>query len=114
MCVHAGTRCRPATPASLGASAAKCPRCGESSDRGPHAQQLREERVFQNPRQIGHARRPASARLEADDPLDGLQMAETPTLEMVFEIDQLFRQLVKIPVIVRSAVNLRPGGLYAA
>jgi response regulator RpfG family c-di-GMP phosphodiesterase len=83
------------------------------SYRGPDAQQLGEEGLFEHPFEIGHARGAAGAALEADNALDRLQMPEAPALEMVFEIDQLLGQLVEIPVILRVAVNRRPGCLDA-
>src|SRR3546814_18527480 len=90
-------RYRPATPAGRGAAPAKCPKsCGRPSDRSPHAQQFGEKGALEHAREIRHARRPAGAGLETDDPLYGLQMAKAPALEMIFEIDQLFRQLVKV------------------
>ena len=56
-------------------------------------------------------RRAASSAFETDDALNCLQMPEPPALEMVFQIDQLFRQFIQVPVPGWIAVDLGPRGL---
>jgi hypothetical protein len=51
------------------------------------------------------AGRSAGATLEADDALDGLEVAEPPQLEALLDIDELLAHLVGVPVLVRCGVD---------
>ena len=53
--------------------------------------------------------RAAGAALEADDALHRLHVAESPLLEPVFQIDQLFGQFVQVKVLLGVAIDLEPG-----
>src|SRR2546430_17633382 len=59
--------------------------------------------------QVGDARRAAGSALQADDALDRRDVVEAPAAEIVFEIDQLFRQLVEHPVFRRRRIDGLPG-----
>src|SRR6185295_3634563 len=59
--------------------------------------QLREQADVEQLSEIRDTRRPAGARLPADDTLDGRHVAEAPLPEEVLEVDQLLPELVEIP-----------------
>ena len=47
--------------------------------------------------------------LGADDALDGLEMLETPKLEIAFEIDQHFGQMIGLEMSLRIGIDRLPG-----
>src|SRR5690606_16698579 len=60
---------------------------------------LGKKREIQRLLQETHAGRAAGARLEADDALDRLHVTEAPELEVLFDVDELLRHLVGVPVV---------------
>jgi hypothetical protein len=73
------------------------------------APEFREEFDLEHALEVADARRAACASLQADDALDRRDVVETPAPEIVLEVDQLFRQLVEVPVMGGIAVDLGPG-----
>src|SRR4029079_6910060 len=59
--------------------------------------------------QLEDARGAAGSALQADDALDRRDVVEAPATEIVFEIDQLFRELVQHPVFRRRRIDSLPG-----
>src|SRR5690606_681653 len=53
--------------------------------------------------------RPTCPTLEADDPFDRSYMIEAPAAEIILEIDELLRQFVERPMLLRLCVDLPPG-----
>ena len=74
-----------------------------------HPPELRKELDLQHALEVADAGRAASAPLEADDALDRRDVVETPASEIVLEVDQLFRELVEVPVVGGITVDLGPG-----
>ncbi len=72
-----------------------------SSQLCPHRVQLGEEGQVERALKERHAARSAGARLEPDDALHRLEVAEAPELEVVFQVDELLARLVRRPM--RSA-----------
>ena len=72
------------------------------SYRGPDAQQLGEEGLFEHPFEIGHARGATGAALEADNALDRLQITIAPV------IIGSGRPSIQLPEIVDLTGSLRP------
>ena len=52
-----------------------------------------------------YTRRSAGSGLVADDTLDRLEMAKAPELKTLFDIDQLLRHFVRVPVLLRLVVD---------
>src|SRR5258708_14974910 len=75
------------------------------SEDGAHVDQLGEARIVERSLEERHAGRCARARLVADDPFDRLQMTEAPELEALLDIDQLLAHVVRIPPLLRIAVD---------
>src|SRR5262245_16025071 len=69
---------------------------GRPSDVGADLDELGEELDLELLLEELHARRPARARLVADDARDGLQVPEAPELEVHFEIDELLAHVVSL------------------
>src|SRR3954466_4119300 len=91
--------------ASLSLSSASIP---TGSELGARAPELREKHHIQHAAQVVHARGAAGAALEADDPLHRGRMAEAPLAERVFEIHQLLRELVELPMLLGVPIDLHP------
>src|SRR5690606_29041949 len=68
------------------------------SQRRADGVQLGEEGELQRPPQEGRSRAPPGAGLQADDPLDGLEVPEAPELEVVLQVDELLAGLVRRPI----------------
>src|SRR5688572_3628259 len=87
-------------------------RWGGELDLRPQRPQLREGPLAQRRLEVGHARRPARAALQADDSLDRHHMLVAPAGEGVVDVDQLLGQLVERPVPFGIAVDIGPGRLH--
>ena len=74
-----------------------------------HPPKFRKEFDLQHALEVTDSRRAACAPLEADDALDRRDVVETPASEIVLEVDQLFRELVEVPVVGWISVDLGPG-----
>src|SRR5690606_25668437 len=74
-------------------------------DPGAHGIQLGEEGQVERAAQERHAGGAAGAPLGADDPLDGLQVAEPPELEVVLHVHELLAHLVDTPVLLRRRID---------
>src|SRR6516225_9240865 len=74
-----------------------------------HAPEFGKEFDLQHALEVGDARGAACASLEADDALDRRDVVETPAPEIVLEVDELFRELVEIPVMGWISIDLSPG-----
>src|SRR5262249_38537899 len=70
--------------------------------------ELREEPRLEEAAEISHALGAAGAGLVADDALHRGDVTEPPLAEEIFEIDQLFAELVQVPMPRRVAVNADP------
>ena len=73
-----------------------------------HPPEFRKEFDLQHALEVADSRRAACATLEADDALDRRDVVETPASEIVLEVDQLFRELVEVPVVGWISVDLGP------
>src|SRR5690606_29683769 len=69
-------------------------------------EELGEERQFEGALEERDARRAAGAALEADRPLNGPHVPETPELELVLDVDELLAHLIGVPVLVGGFVDL--------
>src|SRR3982751_4460466 len=68
-------------------------------ERRSHVPELGEEHVEQRFFEERHAGAAAGAALEADDALDGGDVAEAPKLEALFDVDELLAHVVSGPVL---------------
>src|SRR4051812_18865831 len=75
-----------------------------ASQFAPHREQLGKEGQLEGTLQERDAAGATRSALESDDPLDRLQVAEAPELEVVLEVDELFARLVGGPVRLRVGV----------
>ena len=95
--------------ARLSALAERRRRLQPGSHSRAHAPEFWEELDLQHALEVGDARRAARAAFEADDALDRGDVIETPAPEIILEVDQLFRELVEVPVLGGVVVDDPPG-----
>lgn len=79
---------------------------------GADGPEFGEESEIESFLEVGDAGGAAGAGFEADDALDGFDVAEAPLMEDVFEVDEFFGEVVELPVFFRVAVDVEPGGFY--
>ena len=70
---------------------------------------FREKHHIQHFSQVTDPAGAAGAALEADDPLHRGDVPESPQTKSVFQVGQLFAELVQIPMVIGGAVDLKPG-----
>src|SRR5215831_9470288 len=75
------------------------------ADRRAHVDQLGEEHLLERAAQERHARGATGSRLVTDDALDGLEVAEAPELEALFDVHQLLAHVVGVPPAPRIVVD---------
>src|SRR5450631_1060077 len=75
---------------------------------GSNGPQFRKEFELQGLGEVGHPGGPAGAALVSDDPFHRFDVGEPPQLKLIVEVDQPFREPVKIPILDRVVIDAEP------
>src|SRR5699024_11872708 len=78
----------------------------------PYSPQFREKAMIQYISKITDTRRTTRSFFHADNSLDGLRMTKTPLLQPIFDIDELFRQLIYLPIVINICIHFFPRVSY--
>ena len=86
---------------------------GEELQIRPKLPKLRKQNNVEHFTQITHACRPPRSELEPNHPLNRGDVVEAPAAEVVFNVDELLREVVQIPIRFGVAVHGKPCGLHS-
>src|SRR6201987_5265489 len=76
---------------------------------GPHLPELRKQHDIEHLAQIADATGAAGATLQSDDALDRGDVVEAPAAKIILEVDELFGELIDLPMRLRRSVDHLPG-----
>src|SRR3954468_3911325 len=76
----------------------------------PNRPQFRKEPQLECFREIRNAASAACAALISDDAFDGLHVTKTPKLKFMVEVDELFGELIQVPMRLNAVVHREPRG----